>query len=347
MARDRAGPDATAAARCLTPVPRRWLGCPRLTNTWSAGDDGKGHNTIDLPTGLIPVLLRATRVNRTQVSADRARKHVEDRRLRPVAYGPPRRLRTDVDIAVDHDQGWPVYTLTPRGGGARGAVVYVHGGAWVNQIAPQHFQLAAKIAAEARTTVIVPIYPLVPFGTAEQVVAAVVELAVAAGARLGPVALAGDSAGGQIALSAALVLRDQHGITVPQTVLVAPALELSLTNPDIDRVQPTDPWLGREGTRVFIDYWRADLPLDDQRVSPLLADLTGLGPLTIFSGTRDITNPDTRLLVERATAAGVGVDYHEGAGLVHVYPLTPTVEGRAARATIVDRLRLSLDAATG
>ncbi len=299
----------------------------------------QGHDTIDLPTGLVPILLRATRVNRIQVSADAARRHVEERRLRPIAYGPPRRLRRDVVIGIDHDRGWPVYTLTPRDGAPRGGVVYVHGGAWVNQIAPQHFQLAAKIAAEAKTTVIVPIYPLVPFGTAAQVVAAVVDLALAAGDRLGPVALAGDSAGGQIALSAALVLRDEHGATVPQTLLIAPALELSLTNPDIDRVQPTDPWLGREGTRIFIDHWRADLPLDDLRVSPLLADLGGLGPLTIFSGTRDITNPDTRLLVDKATAAGVEVDYHEGAGLVHVYPLTPTAEGRAARALIVDRLR--------
>ena len=74
-------------------------------------------------------------------------------------------------------------------------------------------------------------------------------------------------------------------------------------------------------------------------VSPLGADLTGLGPLTVFSGTRDILNPDARLLAEKATAAGVEVEYHEQPGLVHVYPLTPTREGRAARDVIVERLR--------
>ena len=79
--------------------------------------------------------------------------------------------------------------------------------------------------------------------------------------------------------------------------------------------------------------------MTDPLVSPLGADLTGLGPLTLFSGTRDILNPDARSLAEKARAAGVDIDYHEQPGLVHVYPLTPTREGRAARATIVDCLR--------
>lgn len=58
----------------------------------------------------------------------------------------------------------------------------------------------------------------------------------------------------------------------------------------------------------------------------------------VFSGTRDILNPDARLLTEKATAAGVDVDCHERLGLLRVCPLTPTPEGRAARAVIVEQL---------
>jgi len=282
---------------------------------------------------------RLTRANRPYVSAAAARRHVEQRRLRPRPYGPPRRLRGDVTVGVEEVGGWPVYRLAPRDGRARGGVLYVHGGAWVNEIALQHWQLAARTAAEVGTTVTVPIYPLVPAGTAAAVVAGVVDLVRASDARYGATSLAGDSAGGQIALSAAQVLRDEHGWTVPRTVLIAPALDLSLTNPGIDAVEPGDPWLGREGTRVFVDLWRGDLPVHDPRVSPLAGDLRGLGPLTVFSGTRDVLNPDTRLLVARARAAGVDVDEHWGEGLVHVYPLLPTPEGRAARAVLLDRLR--------
>jgi acetyl esterase/lipase len=287
---------------------------------------------------LVPGYLRVTRTNRIYTSPDEARKHIEKLRIRPRRFGPPRRLRPDVSVSVNHRVGWAVYTLTPKGGQPRGAVVYVHGGAWVNQIALQHWQLVAQIAAEARMSVAVPIYPLVPFGTAAEVVPAVADLVRTGTARHGSACLAGDSAGGQIALSAAVLLRD-HQHTVPRTVLISPALDLSLDNPEIDRVQPSDPWLGVDGIRVFVEYWRDNLAISDPLVSPLAADLTGLGPLTVFSGTRDILNPDTRLLIDKATTAGIDVEYHEEEGLVHVYPLTPTPEGRAARAILVEHLR--------
>jgi len=291
-----------------------------------------------LTSRLLPGVLRAARANTIFVNPARAEEHLIRRSIRPCPFGPPPWLRRDVAVSVDHTAGWPVYTLTPKSAGTRGAVVYVHGGGWVNQIVPQHWQLAAQIAAAARLAVMVPIYPLAPLGTAGPVVAAVAELVRAGTARHGRVSLAGDSAGGQIALSAAIMLRDGPGIIVPDTVLISPALDLSLSNPQIDLVQPTDPWLGRGGMLVFIEHWRGNLPVDDPRVSPLAANLQGLGPLTVFSGTRDILNPDARLLLEKATAAGVGVDFHEAPGLVHVYPLTPTAEGRAARRLIVKRL---------
>ncbi len=300
---------------------------------------------IDLPSRWLPGALRLMRANRIFVSDERARRHVAEMAVHPARYGPPRRLLRHVTVDVDHGPGWPVYTLTPRGGRPRGAVVYVHGGGWVNQIVRQHWELAAQIAVGAGTTVRVPIYPLVPFGTAGAVVPAVAALVRDAAARYGTCCLGGDSAGGQIALSAAVVLRDEHGLQVPRTVLIAPALDLSLTNPGIDEVQPTDPWLGRPGTRVFVEHWRGGLPLDDPRVSPLAADLAGLGPLTVVVGTRDIVLPDARLLAATAASAGVDVDHREGHGLLHVYPLTPTPEGRAARGVIVEQLRSALPGA--
>jgi acetyl esterase/lipase len=292
-----------------------------------------------LTSRLLPVLLRLTRANRAFVSASEARSLIERRRIRPPRHAPPFWLRRDVVVAIDSSRGFPVYTVVPKDGGVTGTVIYVHGGAWVNEIAVQHWQLAAQIAVQARRRVLVPIYPLVPAGTAERVVTAVADLVLAASTAHGPVALAGDSAGGQIALSAALLLRDEHRVSLPRTVLIAPALDLSLANPLIDDVQPSDPWLGRSGARVMIEHWRGNLPLTDPRVSPLAADLAGLGPLTVFCGTRDILNPDIRLLVGRAAASGVEIEYHEQLGLVHVYPLTPTPEGAAARRIIVDRLR--------
>jgi acetyl esterase/lipase len=92
------------------------------------------------------------------------------------------------------------------------------------------------------------------------------------------------------------------------------------------------------GGRVLADLWRGDLDLLDPLVSPLAGDLAGLGPITLFSGTRDVLNPDAHLLVEKARAAGIELDFHEGVGDVHVYPLLPIRSGRDARAVIVEAL---------
>lgn len=291
---------------------------------------------------LVAVGLRVIRAQHIFASAEAARAHLAQRAAHPKSSEPPRRLRADVIVErIDRD-GWPIYALRPANAKPSGSVVYTHGGAWVNEIAVQHWHLAAQIAAESTTTVVVPIYPLIPFGNAAAVVAGIAALAQELEREHGAVILAGDSAGGQISLSAAMLLRDRHGVRATLTLLISPGLDGSLSNPLIEAVQPSDPWLARDGLRVFIDDWRGELAIDDPRVSPLFGDFAGLGPICIFHGTRDILNPDARLFVTAARAAGVSVDDHEGDGLVHVYPLTPTREGRVSRALIVERVREAL-----
>lgn len=294
---------------------------------------------------VVAVGLRVIRAQRIFASEDAARAHLAHRAAHPTSSEPPRRLRSDVVVERSDRGGWPIYTLRPVIAKPTGAVIYTHGGAWVNEIAVQHWQLAAQIAAESATTVVVPIYPLIPFGDAATVVAGIAALAQELEGEYGSVILAGDSAGGQISLSAAVLLRQAHGVTAALTLLISPGLDGSLSNPLIDEAQPSDPWLARDGLRVFIDEWRGELAIDDYRVSPLFGDFTGLGPICIFHGTRDILNPDARLFVTAARAAGVSVDDHEGDGLVHVYPLTPTREGRDNRALIVERVREALSTA--
>jgi len=185
---------------------------------------------------------------------------------------------------------------------------------------------------------VVPIDPLIPFGTAAEVVAGVVDLVLESRRLYGDACLGGDSAGGQIALSAALRLRDDHGVVVPRTVLISPALDLTWGNPRIPEVQPTDPWLATPGGKVFAGLWAGDLDLLHPDVSPLSGDLAGLGAITLFTGTRDVLNPDARLLVGKARDAGVELDVHERVGDLHVFPLLPIRSGREARAAIVSDL---------
>ncbi|WP_255472530.1 alpha/beta hydrolase fold domain-containing protein [Quadrisphaera setariae] len=300
----------------------------------------------DAASQMVPPLMRLLHFNRTFVTEQGAHDRIREATLRPAAYGLPRSLRRDVRVDVVHDRGWPVYTLTPTAGPdgfdrLAGGVVYAHGGGWVNEIVRQQWHLAATVAAEAGVVVTVPIYPLIPHGTAGPTRDRVVELVRASTEEHGPTGVMGDSAGGQIVLSAALALRDE-GLRLPLTLLVSPALDLTWSNPRIPVVQPTDPWLATPGGRVLAEAWRGDLPLTDPAVSPLFGDLTGLGPLTVFTGTRDVLNPDAHLLVEKARAAGVEAELHEAPGQLHVYPMLPTATGRAAARVLVGRVARAL-----
>lgn len=150
--------------------------------------------------------------------------------------------------------------------------------------------------------------------------------------------LAGDSAGGGLALGVARVLVDE-GADVDRLVLIAPWVDATLTNPDIDRVD--DPWLSTPGAREVARVWMAGGDLRDPRVSPLLGRLDGLPPLHVWVGTRDSIHPDTLLLVERCREAGTPVELHEARGAVHVHPLTPTPEGRTGTREVVAALALT------
>jgi acetyl esterase/lipase len=230
---------------------------------------------------LLPLLLRALRANRTFVDPEAARARVEERRATPLTATVPAKFDGRFSVALDSSRGWPVYRIAPLGGDAHGAVVYVHGGAWINEITSYHWRLIGDIVDGARATVIVPLYPLVPHGTAKEVVDAVASIVEKARDEFGAVAIAGDSAGGQIALSTVQVLRDRGGAALPATILIAPGLDLSISNPNIPAVQLTDPWLATKGMRILIDEWRGELAVVDPRVSPLFGDFAGLGPLTI------------------------------------------------------------------
>ena len=293
---------------------------------------------MNLPESVIPAFLRAIRVNRPFLTAEGAAQEVRKHELRPASYSPPKRLRPEIAVSVRRHGGRPVYTVTPTRSTPSGEVIYVHGGGWVHEINPYQWALIAQIAAEANTTVTVPIYELLPYGDAASTNEFIVNLFEDVKTEQNVVRLAGDSAGGQIALSAALTLRDRGHADI-RTVLISPPLDLTLSNPDISRVLPTDPWLGVEGIRAVAKRWAGDLPITDPKISPLLGHFDGLGPILLLTGTREILNPDAHLLAAKARAAGVDVTLLERDAAVHAFPLLPTRPSAAARARIVAALR--------
>lgn len=266
---------------------------------------------------------------------------VSTKARRPASFVPPRSLAKKVEITCGEMFGWPVYRVSPTDTTPSRASVYFHGGAYIWEITGTHWRVIAALAARTNTTFVVPIYPLAPAATAERTVAVATSIAGAVVDEFGPgnVVLMGDSAGGGMALAVAQQRRDSAAAPNAHIVLISPWLDVGMTDPQIAVVEPRDPWLGIEGTKLAGTLYRGELPATDPRVSPLYGDMTELAPVTMFTGTRDIANVDARSLARLARSssddpAALRLTVHEVPDMVHVYPLLPIPEGRRARAVI-------------
>ena len=254
---------------------------------------------------------------------------------------PPAKALGDSRVSTHRVRGRDVHVVRGPGhtASAAGAVVYLHGGAYTNEVVDQQWAFVAALAARTGVEVHVPIYGLAPHHTASEAVALVHGL-VAQGRS---VVLLGDSAGGGLALVAAQQAAPAVRQRVAGLLLIAPWIDLTMANPAVDAVEPTDPWLTRAGLHPIARSWAGDLALDDPVVSPLFGDLTGLPPVEVWVGTRDITAPDCREL-ERRMPDGAAFALHVEDGAIHDYPLLPTPEGRAASREIGERVTALLTA---
>jgi epsilon-lactone hydrolase len=291
-----------------------------------------------LSSRMLTALLIVTRVRQRRADPSKVERYIREKTVRPASYAPPRRLDRKVVFSVNTRHGWTCYSVVPLDASKQPTqhVLYVHGGGFVSEIISMHWSFIAKIAINAPAEVTVPIYPLAPHSTASQTVPIATDIAADLIARVGAqnVTLMGDSAGGNIILSLAQTLRSR-GLPQPrQIVLISPVLDVAKSNPAAASIGRYD-HIGSVASSVAHGrLYIGELDSKDPLVSPVYADLKGLAPMVIFSGTHDVHNPEAHHFAARAQEARIPLDYHEEPGAQHVYPLLPTAEGAAARTLI-------------
>lgn len=233
----------------------------------------------------------------------------------------PGSLRATAEVTERRVNGQPVFTLTPRTGASDWHIVYTHGGAYIHALLPAHWAIVAELMRVTGASVTVPIYPLAPehryratYALLEQVYRDLLERVPA-----GRILLAGDSAGGGLALGQALRWRDL-GLPLPRRLLLfAPWVDLTLANPAARALEPFDVMLGVDGAVQAGAWWAGGEDPRQPLLSPLYADLRGLPPLEVFQGTADLLLPDSTELVRRVQAAGREARLHLTDGGFHVF----------------------------
>ena len=212
----------------------------------------------------------------------------------------------------------------PRRDAALPVLVWFHGGGWVWSSIDTHDRLARELAVAGEVAVISVDYALSPearFPQAVQECAAVVrQVAVQAGAwGIDParIMLGGDSAGGNLALATALLLRDAAGPALAGLLCAYPVTDADFESPSYREFAE-----GYGLTRAAMQaYWNLYLRDPADRLNPLAAPLRGrlqgLPPTLLQLAELDVLRSDGERMAEALEKAGVTVTLETYAGMLH------------------------------
>ncbi len=217
--------------------------------------------------------------------------------------------------------GCPAEWLVPQGARAGTAILHLHGGAYQTGSLATHRALAARLALESGSPVLLFEYRLAPEHPFPAALddALRVYCALLAGGEVNRIAFAGDSAGGGLALALALALREAGEPLPAGLALLSPWTDLALTGATHRSKARHDPYFPTPGILDVAAQRYAGADRRNPLVSPLYADLSGLPPMLIHVGTYETLLDDSVMLAERASASGTAVEIRQWPYMWHVW----------------------------
>lgn len=239
-----------------------------------------------------------------------------------------------VDYVEDEVGGIGAMWALPKQRSDEAVLLCFHGGGYVLGSMYSHRKLYGHFAKAARCRALILNYRRAPEhlhpGPVQDCVSAYRALLEGGGADPGKIAFVGDSAGGALAITSALLARD-NGLPLPAACLaLAPYLDLDATGSTYDTNAELDALGDRDATiafgRVFLG---PDGSTRDPLVNPVHGDLRGLPPMLLQTGGHDVLLDDSRSFAEAAKAAGTDVTLEVAPGMQHVYHFLAGTEPQA------------------
>ncbi len=219
--------------------------------------------------------------------------------------------------------GVPAEWIEPAGAG-QGVILYLHGGCFALGSVKGHREFISRLAYAAQHRVLGINYRLAPehpFPAAMEDIATAYHWLQAAGVDPSQIILAGDSAGGGLALSTMLSLRDGAEPLPAGAVCISPWTDLALTGKSMQSKAKVDPIMSPGVLQKYARSYAGDHELSSPLISPHYANLQGLPPLLIQVGTDEILLEDATRLAEKARATGVDVILQIWDEMFHVFPI--------------------------
>lgn len=255
---------------------------------------------------------------------------------------PPKKIQEDFEIHSFEEDSNQVWSIKSKSGSSKKLILYLHGGGYSKGFQDRHWKFISKLAERTGFEVWAPDYPLSVTNSAEDVFKFLVPVYQKLLGKYEPenIVLMGDSAGGGMALALAELL-GQKNIELPsQLLLLSPWLDITLSNPQIEKYEEVDLILDRKvlqalGTRYIGNYENTHF-----LVSPIYGQIKRLPAITVFVASDEIFLPDCRKLKVRAESEPMVFNYREFNGMVHNWMFLPIPEAETALTMIVSQLML-------
>lgn len=248
---------------------------------------------------------------------------LEERRAVLEAMGSLFALPDDVAVTEVWPGGVPGVLLAPPGVRTDAALLYLHGGGYQLGSTVSHRELAARLARSTGVRALAVDYRLAP----EHPFPAAVDDALAAyrwlledqGLASGSVVLAGDSAGGGLAVALLVAARASGSALPAAAALLSPWLDLTGSGATMVTKADADPILSAAVLDEMAAAYAGGVDRSDPLASPLFADLGGLPPLMVDVGTEELLMDDGVRFCDAAAEAGVDVTLTVAEGMPHVW----------------------------
>lgn len=244
-----------------------------------------------------------------------------------MAGAPPQMARVEnLELPLD-GRTIKARLYVPEGAGEKPPLtLFCHGGGWVIGTLDTHDATCRALAQASGSAMLSVDYRLAPEhrypAAAEDCFDALcwaADNAATLGVDATRLAVAGDSAGGNLAAVVAVMTRDRKGPALRHQLLIYPVTDCDFTYPSYAANGGGEYFLGTETMRWFWDHYLGDCSADQAPLATVLrtSDLAGLVPATIIAAEFDPLRDEAMAYAERLGQGGVGVDAAIAPGMIH------------------------------
>lgn len=201
-------------------------------------------------------------------------------------------------------------------------ILYIHGGAYVNQLNYQHTIYCYILSKILKTRVVAPVYPLAPEHNYKETYKLIYKLYNDLSNEYEHITMMGDSAGGGFVLGFSQYLNTTYLKQADNIIVFSPWVDISMKNNYCDK---NDPILGNVGLREIGKIWSNENTYN-YKVSPIYGDNHDLPRTLVIVGSNEIFYQDVKKYYEKLVNDNVDSKLIVGEDLFHIYPLFPIPE---------------------